>query len=524
MRSRGGTDRRAGRVVNRSTRLERALVRPGARRLARDPEGTRHDPSLPVGTDLVPKIEHIVILMMENHSYDSYLGMLGATEGRGDGFTLGSDGLPTASNPTKTEGEFEAATQWPTTMQVCDLPSQSWHAAHYQWHRGACDGFVRSAEDIQASPEDRDVPMRYFSEADLPFYYDLARTFPLADRWFSSCLGPTFPNRRFLIAGTAHGLIDDIPFGLFDRPKNGTIFDALIRSEIAWTNYHQAARSRIVRVLVAPILRLLRVVGLTVSDIVPSLKEAVVGRIQFTADLYPLGMLGRVSHVRPIDRFWNDAANGTLDAVSIVDPDFDRRSEESPQDVRCGEAFAAAVIDAVMTSPDWATTLLIWTYDEHGGYYDHVSPPAATSPDDVHGRSLMDAAPPIRWLLKRLGKWNQIEAIDKGPKRYSRFGFRVPTVFVSPYARKNHVSSIVYDHTSILKLIEHKWNLPPLTARDAAAADPLDDMLDLDSPDPPFMHPPNLHASAKIWQAGDGSETCRPACPKRRPTAYPSVR
>ena len=80
--------------------------------------------------------------------------------------------------------------------------------------------------------------MGYWTEADLPFYHGLARTFPVADRWFCSCLGPTFPNRRFLISGTAHGLIDDLPWDLVDYPAAGTIFDALSKHGISWVNYH----------------------------------------------------------------------------------------------------------------------------------------------------------------------------------------------------------------------------------------------------------------------------------------------
>jgi hypothetical protein len=86
--------------------------------------------------------------------------------------------------------------------------------------------------------------MGYWTERDLPFYYGLARTFPVADRWFSSCLGPTFPNRRFLIAGTAHGLIDDSPYDLLDYPPAGTIFDLLTRYGISWANYHPVPGDR----------------------------------------------------------------------------------------------------------------------------------------------------------------------------------------------------------------------------------------------------------------------------------------
>ena len=92
--------------------------------------------------------------------------------------------------------------------------------------------------DVDTSAEAAVVGMGYWSEGELPFYYGLARTFPLADHWFCSCLGPTFPNRRFLIAGTAHGLIDDSPCNLLDYPPAGTIFDLLTEHGVSWADYH----------------------------------------------------------------------------------------------------------------------------------------------------------------------------------------------------------------------------------------------------------------------------------------------
>ena len=100
--------------------------------------------------------------------------------------------------------------------------------------------------------------------------------------------------------------------------------------------------------------------------------------LQFTADVYPLGIARYMLHVRSNDQFFADADNGTLPAFSIVDPDFDAYSEENPQDIRKGESFAAEVINRVMHGKGWPQTLLIWLYDEHGGYHDHVSPPAAS--------------------------------------------------------------------------------------------------------------------------------------------------
>src|SRR5579863_3810761 len=198
----------------------------------------RPDPELPEGADRLPQIKHVVVLMMENHSYDNYFGMLAD---RGDGLTLGADGLPTelnyAADGTAVRMHALNGTVNNTT-QLSAVPSQSWNASHIQWNDGQCDGFVRSVEDTLPG-KDATVPMTYWTEAQLPFYYALARTFPLATRWFGSCLGPTFPNRRFMIAGTAHGLIDDSPYDLLDYPPAGTIFDLLTEHGISWINYHQ---------------------------------------------------------------------------------------------------------------------------------------------------------------------------------------------------------------------------------------------------------------------------------------------
>ena len=147
----------------------------------------------------------------------------------------------------------------------------------------------------------------------------------------------------------------------------------------------------------------------------------------------------------------------------------------------------------------WRDTLLIWTYDEHGGYYDHVPPPEAVPPDDIEGRTLRGLPPWLRAALRPVFRtyFSEHEAEDAGPKPYDRLGFRVPAVIVSPYARPGYVTSEVYDHTSVLKLVELKWNLPPLTRRDAAAAAP-QDALDFSSP-PAFLEPPDLPAPSLRW-------------------------
>ena len=175
-----------------------------------------------------------------------------------------------------------------------------------------------------------------------------------------------------------------------------------------------------------------------------------------------------------VDQYFTDAAAGNLPAFSLVDPDFvNDGSEENNADVRVGEEFAARVVRAAMEGPAWSKTLLIWTYDEGGGYYDHVPPPRAVRPDTT---------PP------------QITTPPDEPGAFDQLGFRVPAVIVSPRARRDYVSHQVHDHTSVLKLLETKWNLPALTYRDANASNLLDS-LDLRTRRPAFIDPPALAAA-----------------------------
>lgn len=390
--------------------------------------GQRPDPSKPEATDLIPQIEHIVIVMQENHSYDSYFGMLG----RGDGFTLDANDKPTESN-FDAQGHAVRAFHMAGTCQATSL-SQNWNSTHIQWNDGAMDGFVRSPSGPSA--------MGYWNETDIPFYYSLADTFPVCDRWFGSTLGQTLPNRRFLLCGSALGTINTLPFeNDVPAPKNGTIVDALNRAGVSWIDYYTT---------------------------LPSL------------DLFPPVVAANGNKLQKVEKFFRDAAVGSLPSVCLVEPNSTTASEENPQDLSLGEAFTAKVVDAVMHSPNWPKTMLVFCYDEHGGYYDHVPPPRAVAPDDIKPILTLHPDEHLSGLRSNL------------PGDYTRYGLRVPAVIVSPYARTDYVSHVVHDHTSILSLIEHKWNLPALTNRDGAA-DNLLDSLDLHS-SPAFLTPPKLAA------------------------------
>ena len=161
----------------------------------------------------------------------------------------------------------------------------------------------------------------------------------------------------------------------------------------------------------------------------------------------------RAPQIRPAwaergERGGHRSARRPLPALSIVDPDFETYSEENPQDITKGESFAAEVVNRVMNGPGWPHTLLIWLYDEHGGYYDHVPPPEAVAPDDVPAHNyILDLPGWLRTLLRPVfgGGFARLKAIDDGLGDYTRYGFRVPAVIVSPYARPDYVCGKILD-------------------------------------------------------------------------------
>jgi len=404
-------------------------------------------PSLPLGqkTDAFP-FDHIVIVMQENHSFDNYLGMLPVSgQPKADGFTFNAKGEPTNWNPVGNE-------RMPVYHQsgfsgASDSGSQSWDDSHKQINGGLMNGFAETGPGS----------MGYYTEDDIPFYYSLANTFTLANRWFCSVPAQTYPNRRFLMSGTAQGIIStDTSNVLTNYPPNGTIWDRLSKYNVSWKNYFSDAPTTLI--MFDTILR------------------------------HPL-------NVARIEEFYVDAALGTLPAVSLVDcnmgaiqgevggvispypiPTFQTtstiidetcESEENPENIQLGEAFVSRVVNAVMSGAAWHRTLLIWMYDEHGGYYDHVTPPPALLPD----------------LVKP-----QLSATNQ-PGAYNIYGIRTPAVVVSPYSMKHEVTNVVHDHTSVLKTIEEQWNLPALTFRDANAAS-LGDFLDTSKMT--FAEPPEL--------------------------------
>ncbi|HEV2975299.1 MAG TPA: alkaline phosphatase family protein [Solirubrobacteraceae bacterium] len=414
-------------------------------------------PEKPAGTaNAEMPFDHVVVVMMENHSFDNVLGELSRTRTDVEGLTFNDAGEATNSNPSAVGGPSDVpAHPFADTAQARNV-TQSCKATREQVNAGKMDGFV-SSEHGQAEA------MGYYPATVLPFAYSLANTYTLANQWFCSTPGPTYPNRRFLLAGTAFGgttsAATEILKALEKPPTNGTICDVLSKHNISWADYSR--------------------------DIPMTL-------------VLPRILLEHFFHHHRYERFIADCKAGTLPQVSFVDPKMGTLSaignavaqipeevkvflerldpgetEEDPDDMYYGEKWAHETIEAVVRSPAWPRTLLIYTYDEHGGYYDHVPPAAAIAPD---------AIPPAEL------------AGD-----YTSYGPRVPAIVVSPYAIPGGVTNAIHDHTSILATIAHKWNLPALTDRDANASTVMDF---LDTSQPPRLEPPRLVAPSATGPSG----------------------
>jgi phospholipase C len=374
-------------------------------------------------------IQHIVVVMMENRSFDHLLGWLPNADGRQSGLTyVDAAGVVHETMPLAPD------------FQGCGHPDpdHSWTGGRVELDGGAMDGFLRAGMNDTYS-------IGYYQEPDRPFFNAFARSFTTCDRFFAGILAETFPNRVF-----QHAAQTDRLENTTDLSTLPTIWDRLAAKGISAAYYF--------------------------SDV-------------------PFLALWGVKYVpimRTYEQFLADAAAGTLPHVSFVDPRFlDEESGTSGDDhphadVRAGDAFLAEAFHAVASSPQWKHTVFVATYDEWGGFFEHVAPPRAAAP-------------------------NAVDPDVEGGK--TLLGFRVPVVVASPWSRGNaddpRVVSTTFDHTSVLKLIEWRWNLPPLTARDASAdVGNLVDVLDLAHPDArvptlPVPPPPPIVPCAATGGAPD---------------------
>jgi len=372
---------------------------------AADTIGKEH----PIGADI--PVDHVFVLLQENRSFDHYFSSLAGADGaRAD-----------ATNPDADGGLVHRYHQ---TEYCSGDTAHGWTQSHTQWNDGGLDGFV-----VTSGRTGR-IAMGYFDESDLPFYYGLARNFATSDRFFCSLLGPTLPNRMFALAGTSFGLIQNVPPPA-DAPN---VFEALLAKGIDWKVYGQRTPS---------------------------------------AAMFLSTTSRNINRFLTIEDFERDAAANTLPPFAFIEPRYlgtgaTRSDEHPPGDIQMGQAFVARVVKTLMASPAWKRSVLFFSYDEHGGYYDHVSPPKACTPGGLMSDNTNGTRP---------------------MSEFDRYGFRVPFFAISPYSKRGLISHVERSHDSILRFVEARFGLAALSDRTANALPPYELF---DFANPPNLVPPTL--------------------------------
>lgn len=352
-------------------------------------------------------------------------------------------------------------------ISMCiENPSPSWDEDHVDWNlvnpvsaTPTLNGYVwTAAHDARAegfTDVDGRRAMAYYTGDDLPYYYFMASNFATSDRWFSPVMSRTQPNRMYMVAATSAG--HAYPPTPNESPlSNQTIFDLLQSAGISWKAY---------------------VTDLTYAN--PPVQDSTLNMFA-TAAKYP-------QNIVPVSQFLTDLANGTLPAVAYIDPGFDSGLDEHPGlddgepggSVQLGSHFVSTLINSFMQSAYWQDSVFILTFDEFGGFYDHVPPQPAVSPDGIKPSDLLPGPPP---------NGPDICVLTSGPTcDFVYTGYRVPLIVISPFSKKNYVSHTVADYTAWLKLVETRFNLPSLTKRDAAQMDMTEFF---DFPNEPWATPP----------------------------------
>lgn len=457
------------------------------------------------------RVNHIIIVMLENHSFDNYFGALAYAPGSpyhtssmgcavNDHTCVGglncfvdpAHGLTCTNSNPDDDGTQVAAFHAASPCTVPDL-GHSWTQSHLEANfsdpnatlsYSPDDGFVR-VNDAIFQPDNgietatEDPTMSFYTQDDLPFYYDLAAKFAIDDQYFASVLGPTLPNRLYEMAATSFGHmsgVDPFPTGVGFKPITGTILDLLDRNGISWTNFTEAGFGG----------------------------EAMLFRPASATD----------PHFQSVQDFLAIAAgssgSGQLPQVSWVAPG-PNDNEHPPNDIQLGQAFVSSIISAIRGGPYWKDSVIFLTYDEHGGFYDHVVPPpapqgGARTPDGLFPGQCADLSNPPASQQPGAGAdcsssvseaQSFCPALTQNPTgqypdscaSFDQLGFRVPLMVVSPFAKPHYVSHTIADHSSLLAFIEERFlNVSPpvggpgrlhLTLRDQHA-DALEDLFDFD--------------------------------------------
>lgn len=408
------------------------------------------NPPAPPNPTLKSSINHIIFIAQENRSFDHYFGKLPDYWSANGYPSQQFDGLPANATDPPGTGTTPVASFHLRTVCVDNL-SPGWNESHVDWNvqnpvasTGTMDGFVISgagfANDLNpGQPPVYDKPgfraMGYHDGDDLNYYYFMASNFATSDRWFSPVMSRTQVNRLYMLAATSAGHANPPTAPL---PVN-TIFGLLQSMNVSWKIYETDPNT------------------------------AFLGNFQPFESQH-------TANIVPLSQYFIDLTNGTLPSVAMIEPGYDSNLDEHPDpfiNIQPGAAQIAKEINALMSSPSWKDSVFILTFDEGGGFYDHVPNQPAVQPDGVQPSDLLPG--------------DVCTAVTGANCDFVYTGFRVPLIVVSPFTKKNYVSHTVADYTAILKLIETRFSLPSLTKRDAAQMD-MTEFFDFSTP--PWMNPP----------------------------------
>lgn len=436
-------------------------------------------------------INHIVIFAQENHSFDNYFGAMRQYWSQNGFADQSFDGLPQfnpvsgvapLNGPAPAIPGCDPSQPFPASnfcqpdpsntipsyhiQSVChEDPSPFWNESHRDWSlsdpgatastTATMDGFVVTAADDarQQVPSLMDTngvrAIGYLNGDDLNYYYFMASSFGTSDRWFSPVMDRTQINRMYMLAATSQGLVHPIapPETQLTAP---VIFQELQNAGISWRIYVDPQGTPCAADPTSACLYNYSYVS------------------EFTYGQTIAATPSLVQNIVPIAQFTTDAQGGTLPQVALIEPPSNAGLDEhpadndtsSPQNVQLGAQFASGLINAFMAGINWKDSVMFFTYDEGGGFYDHVPPQPMPSPDGIKPKDLVPGD-----ICDSAG------TVGGATCDFTYTGFRVPLIVISPFAKKTFVSHQVRDYTAMLEFIESRFNLPALTARDAAQAD-----------------------------------------------------
>jgi len=445
-------------------------------------------------------LNHIIFMAQENRGLDHYFGEIRQYWRQNKFSDVSFDGLP-QFNPTSgsaplygppptnpgcdpndpppndctEDSNSPNITSYHLITQCIENPSPSWNEGHVDWNltnpvstTPALNGYVfAGAHDARNNnPPFYDTGgirvMGYYESADLNYYYYMASQFATSDRWFAPVMTRTQSNRDYLLAATSQGYVYPIGSDSHDQALLTAmpIFEELQDAGISWKIYVNPANTPCASNPTAQCL-----LGYTyIQD------------FQWGHSIpqdYPNNLV-------PISQYFTDLKNGTLPQVALIEPaspagldEHGSDSDQYPIDIQLGARYVESLIDPLMTSTSWKDSVFILTYDEAGGIYDHVPAHKTVSPDGIKPVDLLP---------------DDVCTIATGPNcDFVYTGYRVPIIVISPYARKHYVNHTVADHTAILKLIETRFGLKPLTKRDSAQMN-MTQFFNFNNP--PWMNPP----------------------------------